>query len=392
MSESLDQIFISLKHWLLGFLPPGDWQSLASAILSLLPILIAFPTLFAITTWLERKGLARVQNRYGPNRAGPFGWLQPAADGIKALTKEDLVPRAADKIVHFLAPVVLVIPVFLSFAVLPVGRNMVAVDIDAGLLFFFAVGAATELSVFMAGWSSRNKYALLGAMRAIAQMVSYEIPLILSSVTVVMMVGTLSPVKIVEAQAGYGGWLPDWFVFTPWGLVGFALFMISATAESNRSPFDLPEGESEIVAGYFIEYSGFKFALFFLAEYLGMFAISGLGITLFLGGWHAPAPWLTWIPSWAWFFIKLVAIILVFIWIRGTVPRLRMDQLMNFAWKFMLPMVLINLVAAAIWHYMTPGVPRWLVGGTLALGPYLLLGRGLMEGKKLGKRTYRFAD
>jgi NADH-quinone oxidoreductase subunit H len=207
-----------------------------------------------------------------------------------------------------------------------------------------------------------------------------------------MVVGTLSPVKIVEAQAGYGGWLPDWFVFTPWGLVGFALFMISATAESNRSPFDLPEGESEIVAGYFIEYSGFKFALFFLAEYLGMFAISGLGITLFLGGWHAPTPWLTWIPSWAWFFIKLVAIILVFIWIRGTVPRLRMDQLMNFAWKFMLPMVLINLVAAAVWHYMTPGVPRWLVGGALALGPYLMLGRGLMEGKKLGKRTYRFAD
>ena len=391
MSESLDQIFVALKHWLLGWLPEG-WQPLASAILSLLPILVAFPTLFAITTWLERKGLARVQNRYGPNRAGPFGWLQPAADGIKALTKEDLVPRAADKVVHFLAPVVLVIPVFLSFAVLPVGRNMIAVDMDAGLLFFFAVGAATELSVFMAGWSSRNKYALLGAMRAIAQMVSYEIPLILSSVTVVMMVGTLSPVKIVEAQAGYGGWLPDWFVFTPWGLAGFILFMISATAESNRSPFDLPEGESEIVAGYFIEYSGFKFALFFLAEYLGMFAISGLGITLFLGGWHAPAQWLEWIPSWAWFFIKLVAIIFVFIWVRGTVPRLRMDQLMNFAWNFMLPMVLINLLAAAVWHYMTPGIPRWLVGIAFVVGPYLWLGLGLMEGKKLGARKYRFAD
>ncbi len=391
MFESLDQIFITLKHWILGFLPEG-WQSLVSAILSLLPILVVFPTLFAITTWLERKGLARVQNRYGPNRAGPFGWLQPAADGIKALTKEDLVPRAADKVIHFLAPVVLVIPVFLSFAVLPVGRNMVAVDMDAGLLFFFAVGAATELSVFMAGWSSRNKYALMGAMRAIAQMVSYEIPLILSSVTVVMIVGTLSPVKIVEAQSGYGGLLPDWFVFTPWGLLGFILFMISATAESNRSPFDLPEGESELVAGYFIEYSGFKFALFFLAEYLGMFAISGLGITLFLGGWNAPAAWLTWIPSWAWFFMKLVAIILVLIWVRGTVPRLRMDQLMNFAWKFMLPLVLINLLAAAIWHYMTPGIPRWLVGIALVVGPYLWLGLGLMEGKKLGARKYRFAD
>src|SRR6185369_8044227 len=144
--------------------------------------------------------------------------------------------------------------------------------------------------------------------------------------------------------------------------------------------------------GYFIEYSGFKFALFFLAEYLGMFAISGFGITLFLGGWHAPTAWLTWMPSWVWFFTKLVGIIVVFIWVRGTVPRLRMDQLMNFAWKFMLPMVLINLLAAAVWHFMTPGIPRWLVGIAFVVGPYLLLGLGLMEGKKLGKRTYRFAD
>lgn len=392
MAESLDQIFVSLKQWLLAFVPAGDVQQLASAILSLLPILVVFPTLFAITVLLERKGLGRIQNRYGPNRVGPFGILQPAADGVKALTKEDLVPYAADKIVHFLAPVVLVIPVFLSFAVLPVGRNMVAVDIDAGLLFFFAVGAATELSVFMAGWSSRNKYALLGAMRAIAQMVSYEIPLILSSIGVVMMVGTLSPVKIVEAQSTYNGLLPDWFIFTPWGLVGFIIFMIAAAAESNRSPFDLPEGESEIVAGYFIEYSGFKFALFFLAEYLGMFAISGLGITLFLGGWNAPAAWLTWIPSWAWFFLKLLAIILVFIWIRGTVPRLRMDQLMNLAWKFMIPMALINLVGAAVWHFMQPGLARWFVCTVLVLGPYLWLGKTLFQHQHLAKRTYRFAE
>ena len=392
MAESLDQIFVSLKQWLLAFIPAGEVQQLASAILSLLPILIVFPTLFAITVLLERKGLGRIQNRYGPNRVGPFGILQPAADGVKALTKEDLVPYAADKLVHFLAPVVLVIPVFLAFAVLPVGRNMVAVDMDAGLLFFFAVGAATELSVFMAGWSSRNKYALLGAMRAIAQMVSYEIPLILSSVGVVMIVGTLSPVKIVEAQGTYNGLLPDWFVFTPWGLAGFIIFMIAAAAESNRSPFDLPEGESEIVAGYFIEYSGFKFALFFLAEYLGMFAISGLGITLFLGGWNAPAEWLTWIPSWAWFFLKLLAIILVFIWVRGTVPRLRMDQLMNLAWKFMIPMVLINLVGAAVWHFMQPGLPRWFVSTVLVLGPYLWLGKALFQHQHLAKRAYRFAD
>jgi len=207
-----------------------------------------------------------------------------------------------------------------------------------------------------------------------------------------MMVGSLSTVTIVEAQAGYGGWLPDWFVFTPWGLAGFFLFMIAGAAESNRSPFDLPEGESEIIAGYFIEYSGFKFALFFLAEYLGMFAISGLGITLFLGGWHAPALWLTGIPSWMWFFIKLLLIVFVFIWIRGTLPRLRMDQLMNFAWKFMLPMALINLIAAAAWYFIPAGIPRWLVCSALVVTPYLLLGRTLFEQKNLAKRTYRFAD
>ena len=195
---------------------------------------------------------------------------------------------------HFLAPLVLVVPVFLAFSVLPCGRNMAAVDLDGGVLFFFAVGAATEMSVFMAGWSSRNKYSLFGAMRAIAQMISYEIPLILSSVPVLMMVGSLSTERIVEAQAVYTAGVAHWHVFTPWGALGFLLFMIAATAESNRSPFDIPEGESEIIAGYFLEYSGFKFALFFLGEYLGLFAISGLGITLFLGGWTAPFSFLTW--------------------------------------------------------------------------------------------------
>ena len=218
-----------------------------------------------------------------------------------------------------------------------------------------------ELTIFMAGWSSRNKYSLLGAMRAIAQMISYEVPLILSSVTVIMAAGSLSTVAIVERQAGYSGILPHWFVFTPWGFAGFVLFMIAATAESNRSPFDLPEGESEIIAGYYTEYSGFKFALFFLGEYIGMFAISGLGITLFLGGWAAPFSFLTWVPSYLWFFAKLLALIAMFIWVRGTLPRLRMDQLMNFAWKFMLPMALLNLVTAGVWHFLPQGVLRWLV-------------------------------
>ncbi len=395
MIENIDQIFVLTKQWLLGLLAnflPVSLMPIASVVVSIVPILAVFPALFALTTVVERKGLGRIQNRYGPNRVGPFGFLQFAADGIKTIIKEDVVPRAADHVVHFLAPIMLVIPAILVYAVLPIGRNMVAVDMDAGVLFFFAVGAASELAVFMAGWSSRNKYSLLGAMRAIAQMVSYEIPLILSTITVVMIAGSLSPVKIVEAQAGHAGLLPDWFVFTPWGLAGFLLFLIAANAEANRSPFDMPEGESELVAGYFTEYSGFKFAIFFLAEYLSLFAVIGLGITLFLGGWHAPFAALDFIPSWIWFFAKLISLIVFFIWTRGTLPRLRVDQLMNFAWKFMLPMALINLVTAAIWHFMTPGIPRWLVCIAFVVGPYLWLGRALFTNKNLAKRVYRYAD
>src|SRR5581483_5149000 len=243
MTETIDQMFVLVKHWLLGFVPEA-WHPVVGPLLSVAAIIGVFPSLFALTTIIERKGLGRIQNRYGPNRVGPFGFLQPAADGLKTLTKEDIVPRNADKVVHFLAPLMLVLPALLAYTVLPVGRNMVLADFDAGLLFFFAVGASTELAVFMAGWSSRNKYSLLGAMRAIAQMISYEIPLLLSAVTAIMMTGSLSTVKIIEAQAGYHSiGLPNWFVFTPWGLAGFLLFMIAATAESNRSPFDLPEGE-----------------------------------------------------------------------------------------------------------------------------------------------------
>lgn len=391
MAETADQFFVMLQHWLVGHAPAG-LQATLSALLSVVAILGVFASLFAVTTVLERKGLGRMQNRYGPNRVGPFGFLQPLADGIKSLTKEDIVPQAADKAVHLLAPMVLVLAAFSLYAVLPIGRNMVLANLDAGVLFFFAVSSIMELTIFMAGWSSRNKYSLLGAMRAIAQMISYEVPLILTSVTVIMAAGSLSTVSIVEKQAGYSGILPHWFVFTPWGFAGFVLFMIAALAESNRSPFDLPEGESEIIAGYYTEYSGFKFALFFLGEYLGMFAISGLGITLFLGGWAAPLPFLTWVPSYLWFFAKLLAMIFIFIWIRGTLPRLRMDQLMNFAWKFMLPMALLNLVTAGVWHFLPQGILRWLVCSLLVVVPYVLLGRGLMQGLKLEKRIYRFAE
>jgi len=402
MTFPLDQIFVVAKQWMRGYVPPIAWP-VTSAILSVVPILIAFPLLFAITTLLERKGLGRIQNRYGPNRTGPWGLFQPIADGVKSLTKEDIVPLTADHAVHFLAPLLLVAAAFLAYAVLPIGRNMVLVDLNAGVLYFFAVGSVVELAVFMAGWSSRSKYSLLGAMRAIAQMISYEVPLVLATVVVIMQAGSLSTVSIVEKQEGYSGiWLhahsgfigiiPHWFVFTPWGFVGFVLFMIAATAESNRSPFDLPEGESEIIAGYYIEYSGFKFALFFLGEYLGMFATSGMAITLFLGGWNAPFSFFTWIPTYVWFFAKLLTLIGGFIWIRGTLPRLRMDQLMNLAWEFILPMAILNMLVAGVWHFMPGGPLRWLVCIVIIAIPCVLLSRRLKRKKKFEIRTYSFAN
>ncbi|WP_263352562.1 NADH-quinone oxidoreductase subunit NuoH [Acidicapsa acidisoli] len=391
LSSQFDQIFVLLQHWIEGFFPQS-LQPAVGAVVAVVAIVATFPAIFAVTTVLERKGLGRIQNRLGPNRVGPLGILQPVADGIKSLTKEDIVPRSADAVVHFLAPVVLVVAIFLGYAVLPVGRNMVLMNMDAGLLFFFAIGASTELSIFMAGWSSRNKYSLLGALRAVAQMISYEVPLLLSSVVAVMITGSLSTVKIVEAQSGFTGIFPHWYVFTPWGFAGFVLFVIAALAETNRSPFDLPEGESELVAGYFTEYSGFKFALFFLGEYLGMFSIAGFAITLFLGGWGAPFSFLGFVPSWAWFFFKLLAAIVFFIWLRGTLPRLRQDQLMNFAWKFMLPMTLLNILVAGAWRFLGEGWSRWVICSLVLLCAYVLLGRILMRHQRLGPRSYRYAE
>ena len=391
MIETIDQIFVILKHWLVGYVP-APAQPIVSGLISVVPIILLFPLLFALITVMERKGLGRIQNRYGPNRVGPIGLFQPIADGLKTLTKENIVPLAADKAVHLLAPLALVIATFLGFAVIPMGRNMVAVNMDAAVLFFFAAGSMSELAVFMAGWSSRNKYSLLGAMRAIAQMISYEVPLILSAVSVIMMTGTLSTVAIVNQQSGYSGIVPHWFVLTPWGFAGFVLFMIAATAESNRSPFDLPEGESELIAGYYTEYSGFKFALFFLAEYLGMMSISGIAITLFLGGWNAPFPFLTWVPSYFWFFGKLFVLICGFIWIRGTLPRLRMDQLMDFAWRFMLPMAIVNLVTTGLWRFLPEGIIRWLVCSAMVVAAYVLLGLGLASKKHSEKRVYQLAE
>ena len=397
--EAVDQIFITIKQSILALsFWPDALKPIISALISIVPIMAAFGTCFAVTTLVERKALGRFQNRYGPNRVGPFGLLQPIADAIKMLTKEDIVPFSADKLLHFLAPVVLCIPVWLTFSVLPFGRNMSALDLDAGLLFFFALGASSELAVFMAGWSSRNKYAMVGAMRAIAQMISYEIPLVLSTVTVVMIVGSLSLNDIVAAQTSFSyGFIPNWHVLTPWGFAAFIFFMIAATAETNRAPFDLPEAESEIIAGYLTEYSGFKYALFFLGEYLGLFAITGLAVTLFLGGWSAPLPFLAFIPSWIWFFAKFATLIAIFIWIRATVPRLRMDQLMKFCWKFLVPLTVLNLFITAAWHFTGTWqfggalIVRWLIFAAIVAAAYVGLGRGLTL-NRYPKRIYRYAE
>ena len=337
---------------------------LLNILIATVPLLVIFPTFFALTTWVERKALARIQNRIGPDKAGIpctriglFGLGQPAADGIKMLFKEDIVPRDADHLFHLLAPILALIPSMVVLCLLPIDfpfwtgqvKAIQAAAMDSALIFFFALTGLATLAVFMAGWASRNKYSLLGGMRAIAQMVSYEIPLVLSAAVVVMAAGSLSAVDIVREQQFL------WFVFTPWGFAAFVIFFICALAETNRSPFDLPEAESEIIAGYFTEYSGFKFALFFLGEYIAMFAISGLAVILFLGGGHGPGSDIAWLAC-GWFLAKLFGLIAIMIWLRGTLPRLRVDQLMAFAWKFLLPLSILNIfITGASIHLLAGG-------------------------------------
>ncbi|HJN90743.1 MAG TPA: NADH-quinone oxidoreductase subunit NuoH [Verrucomicrobiota bacterium] len=380
-------------------------ELLTDILIATVPLMLIFATLFAFTTWLERKALARIQNRIGPNKVGVpctrislFGLGQPAADGIKMIFKEDIVPRGADRLFHLLAPILALIPAMLVLCFLPLKfpwtESLLPVQafmLDGAVIFFFAITGLNTLAVFMAGWASRNKYSLLGGIRAIAQMVSYEIPLVLSAVVVVMMVGSLNAAEIANAQAG-----GNWFVFSPWGLTAFVIFFIAALAETNRSPFDLPEAESELVAGYFTEYSGFKFALFFLGEYIAIFAISGLAVTLFLGAGSGPgltnAPWL----SVVWFLAKVFALIAVMIWLRGTLPRLRVDQLMGFAWKFLLPLSILNiLVAGFAWHAQQRDntiitVITWLV--SLAVLYMAAKGLNQLSRAEVQPRQYKYAE
>jgi len=299
---------------------------------SILGILIVALSLSAMLIWLERRLLALWQDRYGPNRVGPFGLLQVVADMIKIFTKEDWIPPFADKTVFIIAPAIIMVTVLLSFAVLPIAPGIIVVDLNIALLFFLGMSSLGVYSIVLAGWASGNKYSMLGGLRAAAQMISYEVFMGISLMGVVLLAGSFSLTAIVEAQRN------RWFVLPQF--LGFVLFLIAGMAEARRLPFDLPEAEAELVAGFHSEYSGMKFGMFFVGEYLGITLISSMITVLFFGGWMGP-----WLPPLVWFLVKVFAFICFFILLRASLPRLRFDQLMSLGWKVMLPLALVNLVA-----------------------------------------------
>jgi NADH-quinone oxidoreductase subunit H len=320
-----------MLDWIVGFI---------ILIVKLSIVLLVLLLLAAYLVWVERKFLARLQIRYGPNRAGKFGLLQPIADSIKMLIKEDIVPAAADRFIFLLAPAVVATTALMMFAVVPFGSHLtfwgrqvplVITDLNVGLLYIFALSSLGVYGVAMGGWASNSKYSLLGGIRGAAQMISYELALGLSLVPVIMLAGSFSIVDIVNAQAKY-----PFIIVQPFA---FIIFMISAMAESKRIPFDLPEAENELGAGYHTEYSGIRFGLFFLGEYVHLQVLGALVAVLFLGGWRGPI-----LPPPLWLFVKMVFVALIMIWVRGTLPRLRYDQLMALGWKVLIPLSLINIM------------------------------------------------
>ncbi len=288
-----------------------------------------------ILVYLERKVCAWMQMRLGPNRLGPFGIFQTIADIIKLMTKEDIQPTLVSPIMWGLAPILLFMVAMTTYAVIPFDAGVIFADLNIGIFFFVAVGSQATLPLLMAGWASNNKFAMIGGMRTVAQMISYEIPLVFSILGVVMITGSMKMSDIVKAQESL------WFIVTQ--PVAFVVYVIAATAEANRAPFDLVEAESELVAGPFTEYSGMRWAYFFLAEYASMVGASCIAATLFLGGWQGP-----WLPGWIWFFIKVSAMIFLFMWFRWTFPRIRIDQLMAFGWKVLLPLSVANILVTGI--------------------------------------------
>ena len=318
---------------------PG-WGTFGFFFLMSTVLLITILGFVAYAILAERKVMGYMQLRHGPNRVGgKFGLLQSVADILKLLLKEDIFPAKADKPLFIIAPVIAFVPSFMVVAVIPFTEAVQFSDIGVGLLYYIAVSGVTTLGVLTAGWASNNKYSLIGGMRAAAQMISYEIPLVMSVVGIVLLSGSLNLTTIVEAQENIA------FIFIQ--PIAFIVFFIAATAELNRTPFDLPEAESELVAGYHVEYSGFRFAFFMLSEYVYLFAMSALITVLFLGGWN-PIPGLGFIPDPFWFSIKFIVIVFIFMWFRSTFPRVRGDQLMEFGWKVLLPIALANIFLTAI--------------------------------------------
>jgi NADH-quinone oxidoreductase subunit H len=348
--ETINNIFgivnDAITGLLAGFLP--DWVVAGiQALMAVVAVLVVLILVVMYQTLAERKVIGRIQDRYGPNRVGKFGLLQPIADVVKLLMKEDIRPRTADRAVFFAAPIIVLIPSLLMFTVIPFGDGLAIADINIGLLFILAVASIPTIGIVVAGWGSGNKYSVLGGMRAAAQMVSFEIPLILALISPILIVGSLSMADIVNAQGGF--WGLSWLIFVQ--PVAFVVYFIAGIAEVNRSPFDLPEAESELVAGFHTEYSGIRFALFFLAEYMAAFAVAAIAATVFLGGWQGPL-----LPPYLWFIIKAFGLFIVMIWIRGTLPRLRIDQMMAFCWKVLVPVALANLVITALGIQLLPAI------------------------------------
>jgi NADH-quinone oxidoreductase subunit H len=330
------------------------WQgyALPGVIIVLQILVIVLPLLVCVAylTYAERKVIAAMQMRRGPNVVGPFGLLQPLADGLKLFMKETIIPAGANRLLFVLAPMLTFILALIAWAVIPVNAGWVLSDINVGVLYLFAISSLGVYGIIIAGWSSNSKYSFLGALRSAAQMVSYEVSIGFVIVTVLLCTGSLNLSKIVEAQShGLFGvdWLPGWFVIPL--LPMFVIYFISALAETNRSPFDLPEGESELVGGYFTEYSAMTFALFFLGEYANMILMCGMGTILFLGGWLPPMnlPIFTWVPGIIWFALKVCFLLFGFLWVRATFPRFRYDQLMRLGWKVFLPFSLFYVVLVA---------------------------------------------
>jgi NADH-quinone oxidoreductase subunit H len=327
-------------------------------VLKIVIILFILLTAVAYTVWFERKVVAHMQSRVGPTRVGPYGLLQPLADVIKLITKEDITPTGVVRIVYLAAPCLAVITGFLVFAVIPFGPEtrvggidlFQIADLDVGILFILSVTSMGVYGIALAGWSSNSKYSLLGGLRSSAQMISYEVAMGLAIIGVVLLTGSLSLRQIVENQTGtWWGIVPQWNILPQ--LIGFFCYFVSAIAETNRLPFDLPEAETELVAGYHTEYSSMRFAMFFLAEYTNMMAVSCVATVLYFGGWSGPLfgpDWLRSVLPLVWFFTKVIIFLFVYVWIRGTLPRFRYDQLMAFGWKFLLPLSLANLLITSL--------------------------------------------